>query len=231
LTVFYFRSPPWLCAVLKDWKGRGLAAFPVVLARGKHLFPFRTEQLSPSAPMVLGPQGPGRVGRRRFFYEQAHRAPRRGALESRGWVRGPRRGARAVAGTCHGGDAHRRRARRLARASMRPSEARARSRGPTPRQGNPQRLPLPARPPRTSVGSGGRAGSQRGRLAAAAHGGSLAQSHSLRARACVWPLSRGAVVELVVASRQDERADRGECGECESGEGPCNRGGEHTFVQ
>jgi hypothetical protein len=36
------------------------------MARGKHLFPFRTEQLSPSAPMVLGPQGPGRVGRRRF---------------------------------------------------------------------------------------------------------------------------------------------------------------------
>ena len=41
--------------------------FPVALARGKHLFPFRTEQLSPSAPMVLGPQGPGRVGRRRFI--------------------------------------------------------------------------------------------------------------------------------------------------------------------
>src|SRR6187399_2207886 len=40
---------------------------PVVMARGKHLFPFRTEQLSPSAPMVLGPQGPGRVGRRRLF--------------------------------------------------------------------------------------------------------------------------------------------------------------------
>src|SRR5947199_7378133 len=37
------------------------------MARGKHLFPFRTEQLSPSAPMVLGSQGPGRVGRRRFF--------------------------------------------------------------------------------------------------------------------------------------------------------------------
>lgn len=35
---------------------------------GKHLFPFRTEPLSPSAPMVLGPQGPGRVGRRRFFF-------------------------------------------------------------------------------------------------------------------------------------------------------------------
>src|SRR5580704_2583386 len=41
--------------------------FPVALARGKHLFPFRTEQLSPSALMVLGPHGPGRVGRRRFF--------------------------------------------------------------------------------------------------------------------------------------------------------------------
>jgi len=39
----------------------------VVIARGKHLFPFRTEPLSPSAPMVLGPQGPGRVGRRRFY--------------------------------------------------------------------------------------------------------------------------------------------------------------------
>src|SRR4051795_11004606 len=37
------------------------------MARGKHLFPFRTEQLSPSAPMVLGPQGPGRVGRRRLY--------------------------------------------------------------------------------------------------------------------------------------------------------------------
>jgi hypothetical protein len=45
----------------------GLSPFPVALARGKHLFPFRTEQLSPSAPMVLGSQGPGRVGRRRFF--------------------------------------------------------------------------------------------------------------------------------------------------------------------
>ena len=51
-------------------RGGALAShrFPVALARGKHLFPFRTEQLSPSAPMVLGPQGPGRVGRRRFFF-------------------------------------------------------------------------------------------------------------------------------------------------------------------
>src|SRR3954453_8149259 len=45
----------------------------VAIARGKHLFPFRTEKLSPSAPMVLGPQGPGRVGRRRFFIEGSPR--------------------------------------------------------------------------------------------------------------------------------------------------------------
>src|SRR4051794_1081688 len=44
--------------------------FPVAMARGKYLFPFRTEQLSPSAPMVLGPHGPGRVGRRRFFHHE-----------------------------------------------------------------------------------------------------------------------------------------------------------------
>ena len=52
---------------------RALAShrFPVALARGKHLFPFRTEKLSPSAPMVLGSQGPGRVGRRRFLSNPA----------------------------------------------------------------------------------------------------------------------------------------------------------------
>src|SRR5438094_6300460 len=55
------------CAVLKDRGDVVSHRFPVALARGKHLFPFRTEQLSPSAPMVLGSQGPGRVGRRRFF--------------------------------------------------------------------------------------------------------------------------------------------------------------------
>ena len=52
--------------------------FPVVMARGKHLFPFRTEQLSPSAPMVLGSQGPGRVGRRRFS-RRGREPPRRAA--------------------------------------------------------------------------------------------------------------------------------------------------------
>jgi hypothetical protein len=35
-----------------------------VIAAGIHLFPFRTEKLSPPAPMVLGAQAPGRVGRR-----------------------------------------------------------------------------------------------------------------------------------------------------------------------
>src|SRR4051795_6366809 len=46
----------------------GLDKLPVALAWGKHLFPFRTEKLSPTAPMVLGPHGPGRVGRRRSFF-------------------------------------------------------------------------------------------------------------------------------------------------------------------
>src|SRR6478609_4668112 len=44
------------------------------IARGKHLFPFRTEPLSLTAPMVLGGQPPGRVGRRRFFLQAAPRA-------------------------------------------------------------------------------------------------------------------------------------------------------------
>src|SRR6187200_2835400 len=45
--------------------------FPVVIAAGVHLFPFRTEQLSPPAPMVLGGQPPGRVGRRRLLGQRA----------------------------------------------------------------------------------------------------------------------------------------------------------------
>jgi hypothetical protein len=43
------------------------ARFPVAMAAGKHPFPFRTRQLSPPAPMVLGGRPPGRVGRRRDF--------------------------------------------------------------------------------------------------------------------------------------------------------------------
>ena len=37
---------------------------------GVHLFPFRTEQLSPSWPMVLG-HNPGRVGSRRLIKESS----------------------------------------------------------------------------------------------------------------------------------------------------------------
>ena len=37
----------------------------VAIVSGFHLFPFRTEKLSPSAPMVL--QTRGRVGRRQLF--------------------------------------------------------------------------------------------------------------------------------------------------------------------
>jgi len=45
--------------------GRGARSQPwAVIAAGIHLFPFRTEKLSPPAPMVLGAQAPGRVGRR-----------------------------------------------------------------------------------------------------------------------------------------------------------------------
>ena len=39
--------------------------FMVVIAPGFHLFPSRTEKLSPDAPMVLHTRG--RVGRRHFF--------------------------------------------------------------------------------------------------------------------------------------------------------------------
>ncbi len=72
------------------------------MARGKHLFPFRTEQLSPSAPMVLGPQGPGRVGRRRFLLQKSR--PARAALLRRGRRRrlAPRWCALCVAPTVQG---------------------------------------------------------------------------------------------------------------------------------
>ena len=40
--------------------------FPVTMAKGIHLFPYRTQKLSLSAPMVLGWRRPGRVGRCRI---------------------------------------------------------------------------------------------------------------------------------------------------------------------
>src|SRR5436190_22546241 len=51
------------------------------IAAGVHLFPFRTEKLSPPAPMVLGGQPPGRVGRRRLLLRG--RPPGRPPLWSR----------------------------------------------------------------------------------------------------------------------------------------------------
>src|SRR6201996_7948982 len=59
-----------------------LAKFRWCIAKGRHLFPFRTEQLSLSAPMVLGGQPPGRVGRRRFFIEQTNLEPPLGGSSS-----------------------------------------------------------------------------------------------------------------------------------------------------
>ncbi len=38
----------------------------MAMAKGIHLFPFRTQKLSPSAPMVPGGSPPGRAGRRRI---------------------------------------------------------------------------------------------------------------------------------------------------------------------
>ena len=51
--------------------------FPVVIAKGKHLAPFRTQQLSPSAPMVLPWRRGGRVGHRR---DLSHQKPPSGRL-------------------------------------------------------------------------------------------------------------------------------------------------------
>src|SRR5829696_3189539 len=70
-----------LCSFEGPRRGPGLEQFPVALAWGKHLFPFRTEQLSPTAPMVLGLHGPGRVGRRRFFISTSR--PEGGSLSLR----------------------------------------------------------------------------------------------------------------------------------------------------
>ena len=42
----------------------------VTIARGTHLFPFRTESLSPVAPMVLHLNWCGRVGSRQVFFSK-----------------------------------------------------------------------------------------------------------------------------------------------------------------
>ena len=50
---------------------RTYSTIPVTMAKGKHLFPSRTQQLSPSAPTVLGWTRPGRIGRCRLPKEKA----------------------------------------------------------------------------------------------------------------------------------------------------------------
>ena len=44
--------------------------FLVVMAAGSHPFPFRTRKLSLPAPMVLGGNSPGRVGRCQNFFKR-----------------------------------------------------------------------------------------------------------------------------------------------------------------
>src|SRR5262249_8119635 len=69
------------------------------IARGKHLFPFRTEPLSLSAPMVLGGQPPGRVGRRRSSSRTARRGgPRSFRTLRREVLLGPRAVVQVVRG-------------------------------------------------------------------------------------------------------------------------------------
>ena len=108
----------------------GLSQFPVAMARGKHLFPFRTEKLSPSAPMVLGSQGPGRVGRRRFT---SSHEPSRGAARRISAALPPDRGQAVLAprhpctGPARSESGTQRRAvrvRRLAAGHARPGELR-----------------------------------------------------------------------------------------------------------
>src|SRR5207248_9725901 len=57
------------------------------MAKGKHLVPFRTQKLSPSAPMVLPRRRGGRVGRCRDFSPK--KPPSGGFLRRGGPVRRP----------------------------------------------------------------------------------------------------------------------------------------------
>ena len=44
--------------------------FPVIMTKGSHLFPSRTQKLSPSVPKVLGWTRPGRIGRCRIPFRE-----------------------------------------------------------------------------------------------------------------------------------------------------------------
>jgi hypothetical protein len=62
---------PSLCRFEGVRAGISFFKFPVTIARGKYLFPFRTEKSSLSTPMVLHGRPCGRVGSRRDFFEPA----------------------------------------------------------------------------------------------------------------------------------------------------------------
>ena len=60
--------------------------FPVTIARGKHLYPSRTQKLRLSAPMVLGWKRPGRVGRRRIPLERCSNEHRSSFIYQIVWI-------------------------------------------------------------------------------------------------------------------------------------------------
>ena len=58
-------SHPRLAGATARHRGWG-SKFLASIAAGTHPFPSRTRQLSPPAPMIVGPQGPSKVGRRQI---------------------------------------------------------------------------------------------------------------------------------------------------------------------
>ena len=66
MAVPAFACAPCACCPAVVFLSFMFFVIKAVIAPGFHLFPFRTEQLSPCAPMVLHTRG--RVGRRRFSY-------------------------------------------------------------------------------------------------------------------------------------------------------------------
>ena len=161
-----------------------------VIAAGKHLFPFRTEKLSPLAPMVLGEQSPGRVGRRPFSFTGPARGPlfglgRRASFSRQSGSSARSRRTRSPSGGCvtksarepllgerirsyraarSPGSPGRRRAPSPARAGAARRRARAASRRARPRSGRPRtRGSARARDARTRPRSArGRRGSRAG---------------------------------------------------------------------
>ena len=65
------------------------ARFSAAIAEGSHLFPFRTEKLSPPAPMVLPGRPGGRVGRRPSNVTKPRCASAGAFVLSSGAARGP----------------------------------------------------------------------------------------------------------------------------------------------